>query len=277
MRIFICGTIVTALSWLIAWGDFGLFSEYSFFPLWIGYILLVNGASEISFGTSLLRRMNRSFLWLFVASIPMWWLFERINSIVQNWHYLFVRPVSNLHYGVQASIDFATVIPAVLSTSVFVCKLLQKWRASPNTPCIRVQKSYLAASVLFGSASFLILPIFPHETFPLVWIAPILILEPIAYTAGCPCVLRLLEGGEWKIPIATMIGTFFTGFCWEMWNFYSLPKWFYTIPYVGFWKIFEMPFLGYFGYPFFGLIIFSYTAIVFFVILREDIVAHFRP
>jgi hypothetical protein len=54
-----------------------------------------------------------------------------------------------------------------------------------------------------------------------------------------------------------------------------LPKWYYTIPYVGFWKIFEMPFLGYFGYPFFGLAIYSYIAIVFSMLLSSDISAYF--
>ena len=38
------------------------------------------------------------------------------------------------------------------------------------------------------------------------------------------------------------------GFFWEMWNYYSYPKWYYTLPHVAFLKIFEMPLLGYLGY-----------------------------
>ena len=57
-----------------------------------------------------------------------------------------------------------------------------------------------------------------------------------------------------------MSGTLFTGIWWELWNYYSLPKWVYHIPYVGFLHLFEMPALGYLGYPFFGLFLFSYTA-----------------
>jgi hypothetical protein len=48
-----------------------------------------------------------------------------------------------------------------------------------------------------------------------------------------------------------------------MWNFYSYPKWYYTIPYVEFWKVFEMPLLGYGGYLFFGLIIWSFAMLIF--------------
>ena len=68
-----------------------------------------------------------------------------------------------------------------------------------------------------------------------------------------------------------MLTTLVTGFFWEMWNYYSLPKWIYTIPYLGFWKIFEMPFLGYLGYPFFGLIVFTYTAVISSVLLKQDL------
>ena len=69
-----------------------------------------------------------------------------------------------------------------------------------------------------------------------------------------------------------MLGTAFNGFWWEFWNYYSSPKWVYDIAYVGFLKIFEMPLLGYVGYPFFGIIVFSYTAIVlrFFLDLEFD-------
>ncbi len=70
-------------------------------------------------------------------------------------------------------------------------------------------------------------------------------------------------------------GTLFTGFFWEMWNYYSLPKWVYHVPYVGFWKIFEMPALGYLGYPFFGLIVFTWTSIVLAGLVHWDLIAIF--
>ncbi len=48
-------------------------------------------------------------------------------------------------------------------------------------------------------------------------------------------------------------------------------KWTYTIPYVGFCKVFEMPLLGYLGYPFFGIIVCSYAAIVLKVMAKQDL------
>lgn len=268
MQLLLTGVSITALSWIFAWGRFGILTEYSFFPLWTGYVLIVNGLGAVLCKVSLIGRMRSSFFRLFLLSIPMWWFFERINNIVQNWHYQ-MQPISNIHYFIQASIDFSTVIPAVLSTSVLFFFLLhaQTWA---NYGPIRIRSNYLVWSFLIGIISFSVLPVFPHQTFPLVWIAPILILEPFAYYIGTPCVLRLLADGRWAIPISTMLATFFCGFWWELWNYYSFPRWYYTIWYVGCCKIFEMPALGYLGYPFFGLIILSYTAFAHFAFFRED-------
>src|SRR5690349_17232082 len=112
MQLLIIGAIVTSISWFVAWARIDVLSEYAFFPLWLGYILIANGASGLIVGSSLLSRLRWQFLSLFVASIPMWWFFEYMNSIVHNWHYIFAHPISTLHFNLQASINFSTVIPA---------------------------------------------------------------------------------------------------------------------------------------------------------------------
>ncbi|MCX5879514.1 MAG: hypothetical protein NTY44_10440 [Deltaproteobacteria bacterium] len=43
------------------------------------------------------------------------------------------------------------------------------------------------------------------------------------------------------------------GLFWEMWNFYSLAKWVYHVPFVQRFHLFEMPLLGYAGYLPFGM------------------------
>src|ERR1035437_4218853 len=229
MPLLILGIVLTAVWWYFAWSHIGPVSEYSFFPLWVGYILLVNGLSEVMAGTSLLRRMHWSFLWLFIFSIPMWWFFEYMNSIVQNWHYLFAHPISILHYEIQASIDFSTVVPAVLSTSTLVFQLLR--RHSLNTR-VAIPGTTLLIAFVSTFILFWLLNLFPSETFPLVWIVPILFLEPLAYTLGVRASLvHQIEQGNLTLPLSLGIGTLITGFWWECWNFYSLPKWIYTIPY----------------------------------------------
>jgi hypothetical protein len=272
MHVLIIGAVLTIAAWVLAWSRAGVLSEYSFFPLWLGYILTVNGISDAAFQTSLLRVMRGRLLWLFAASVPLWWFFEAVNRLVRNWEYVIPYPISDLHYVVQASIDFSTVVPAVLSTAFAAYRILECYApALAIGPAWRVPSEYLVLSPVIGLASFVGFWLAPHETFALVWIAPILILEPVAYVAGFPSLLRTLEDGRYLLPISLMSGTLFTGFFWEMWNYYSLPKWVYHVPYVGFWKIFEMPIMGYLGYPFFGLIVFTWTSMVFAWLFNRDL------
>ena len=262
MLILSLGVLITIASWVVAWSRIPILSEYSFFPLWLGYVLTLNGISAVLFKDSLLLRMGRSFLLLFLLSVPFWWYFEMANLLVRNWHYEFPHPISSLHFAIQASIDFSTVLPAVLSTTFLTYQLLRvariRLRSAPNP----MSRRLLVLSVLAGGLSLILLALVSDVAFPLVWIAPILLLEPIMFAVGYPCVLRRIERGEWLFPVAIAMAMLFNGVWWELWNFYALPKWVYTIPYVGFWKIFEMPFLGYFAYPFFGFVAYSYTEFV---------------
>src|SRR3979411_190921 len=127
MVVLVVGVVLVGLSWIAAWGPLGVFSELSFFPLWLGYIFTINGLSQVLFKRSLLESMGWSFLLLFVISIPLWWFFEEMNAIVQNWHYHLAHPISAIHYFIQASVDFSTVVPAVLSASFFLAFVLQKF------------------------------------------------------------------------------------------------------------------------------------------------------
>ena len=175
MRVLIIGTVVTVAAWVLAWSRAGVLSEYSFFPLWLGYILTVNGISEAAFHTSLLRIMRGRFWWLFAGSVPLWWFFEAVNRLVHNWEYVFRQPMSALHYVIVASIDFSTVVPAVLSAAFLACRILHHYAPGYGAGRgWRVSTLLLILSGVMGLAAFLGFWLAPHETFPLVWIAPIL-------------------------------------------------------------------------------------------------------
>ena len=53
--------------------------------------------------------------------------------------------------------------------------------------------------------------------------------------------------------VAPALAALACGFFWEMWNYFSLAKWEYSVPLVHRFLIFEMPLLGYGGYLPFGL------------------------
>jgi hypothetical protein len=212
--------------------------------------------------------MGMSFIWLFIISAPLWWFFEYLNTIVQNWHYLMGQ-ISSLHYDIQSTISFTTVIPAVLSTAFLFNKLIDE---SWNTKAKKISKSAPITMLLIGSLAFVLMPLRPDLLFPFIWLAPFLILDPICYWLGFPSILQKVKEGRQSSVLAISIATLFTGFFWEMWNFWSFPKWYYTIPYIGFWKVFEMPVLGYGGYLFFGLIVWGFSVFVFSLLNAKRIV-----
>ncbi len=269
MGLLTTGILLCATSWAVAWSRIPFYSEHAFFPLWLGYIFVTNGLAEWIYRDSLIRRMRFSFLLLFLISLPFWWFFEFINLTVKNWNYIFPHPISQTNFAIRASIDFSTVVPAVLSASFLVFLILSA-RTGIKFPSFEIRRRWLSVSVLIGVISLCLLGLIPDLTFPLVWIAPTLIVEPFIYSLGYPSLLAQVKKGDWTLPVAIMLAAFISGIFWEMWNFYSLPKWIYTIPYVGFWKIFEMPFLGYFGYPFFGIIVYSFTIFMFSVLANSE-------
>ncbi len=52
------------------------------------------------------------------------------------------------------------------------------------------------------------------------------------------------------------------GVFWEMWNYWSAPKWIYDIPYASRPKVFEMPLLGYGGYLPFALEVYAFYHLI---------------
>jgi hypothetical protein len=55
------------------------------------------------------------------------------------------------------------------------------------------------------------------------------------------------------------------GFLWELFNFWAGSKWIYTVPYVGSLKVFEMPILGFLGFPPFAVECYVMTNSFFFL------------
>ena len=68
-----------------------------------------------------------------------------------------------------------------------------------------------------------------------------------------PTIFAPLGQGNWSRLCLLALSALICGFFWEMWNYYSLAKWVYDVPYVQRFHIFEMPLLGFAGYLPFGL------------------------
>jgi hypothetical protein len=150
------------------------------------------------------------------------------------------------------------VIPAVFEMAELIGTFSWTKRFDGAKPLV-VSKGSRYVLALIGIAMLALLLIWPRWFFPLTWISLIFLLDPLAHGLGRPSLLGFLETGQRRPLVLLALGALACGFFWEMWNFYSYPKWIYDIPYFGFARIFEMPLLGYGGYLPFGLELYPMT------------------
>lgn len=255
MHLFL-GLGLVAVFWYTSWTHLGVLGEYAFFPQWFGYILTVDALVAWRKGASLLTRNRREFVALFLLSAPVWWLFEGMNNFVLNWHYMDTQDFSFWRMLLIGSIDFSTVIPAVFETTELVATLrfIEHLRTDRH---ITIPPALPWVLMYAGAFAFIGVMLTPQFTFPLTWIWLMLIVDPLNYlrgsqtpnsSAGRTSLLGQVSRGDWRLVAGLALGALICGVFWEMWNYLAMPKWFYTVPFVGFFKVFEMPILGYGGY-----------------------------
>ena len=253
------GLVLTAASWFLAWTRFQWFEPlqaYTFLPLWLGYIISVNGLTYARTGNCLLTGYPRFFLALFPLSSLFWWFFEYLNRFVQNWNYLGVENFSTMEYILHASLCFSTVLPAVQSTEQYLESFSRLAQPLKNWHHIVVRKP-----VIWGWLLLVIIAVpslggisnYPDYLFPMLWIAPLLVITAVQAICGEATLFRDLPRGDWRFVWLSALAALVCGFFWEMWNYKSLAHWEYTVPFVQRFPVFEMPLLGYGGYLPFGL------------------------
>jgi hypothetical protein len=246
------GVALLAVCWPLNWSLPGVRTAYLFFPLWLGYILAVDALVARRTGSSLWQRSRRDFILLFVASAPVWWIFEVINQRTGNWEYRGSRDFTQFEYYTLCTISFSTVMPAVFETAELVRSFRWVQRFATGAR-VRPARYLNAGLFLVGIAMAALTFTFPKYCYPFVWTALVLILEPLNCWMGRPHLLKDLQRGDWRPVVALSLGALICGFFWEMWNYYSDPKWYYHTPGAQFLHVFEMPLLGYCGYIPFGL------------------------
>lgn len=252
------GVAVVALAWGLAWNRFGWFEpfqEYTFTPIWLGYVLVVNALTSRRSGKCLLSDRPRYLLALFALSAAFWWFFEYLNRFVQNWHYVSVGELGAWEYFWQATLPFSTVLPAVLSTRDYLASfprlssgLSRAWPIRLRTP-----RRLAALTLLVAGLGLAGIGVWPEHLYPLLWVAPLLVIVSLQALHDESTVFQPLADGDWSGVWLAALAALACGFFWELWNYKSLAHWEYSIAYVGRFEIFHMPLLGYAGYLPFGL------------------------
>lgn len=244
------GLALVAIFWPLNWLLEGNRTHWGFFPLWLGYVLAVDGLVARRTGSSLLLRSPSTFALLFPLSVPTWWLFELFNQRLRNWEYVGDESFSGLEYFAWCSLSFSTVLPAVLESAELFMSLrwIDRFARGPRFPRAGDSTRYRSLLALAGIAMLAALLVWPRYCYPFVWISIVFLLEPLCLSLGRRAFTSDLARGDWRTWFALWCGGLMCGFFWELWNFWSYPKWIYHVPGVGFAKVFEMPLLGYLGY-----------------------------
>lgn len=233
-----------------------------YFPIvWFGYILIVDALICKLKKGSLISKHPKKFLFLLFVSAVFWWIFELVNLRIQNWIYIDKTGATLLpKYWAMSTISFATVLPAVFETFdlLSIIKTMNHQNLHKN---YNVSRTPLYLMIFAGVLCFALVFIFPKGAFFLIWIAFLLILDPINYLHKVPSIIEHWKEGRWKFVFFLALAGLACGFLWEFWNYYAIIKWNYTwqyyTPFANFGYVFEMPILGYIGYLPFALSLYA--------------------
>lgn len=226
-----------------------------FYPLvWWSYIFMVDAVVFRRTGRSLIwgdgRRIDNRFLLMAAWSAVIWLIFETFNLRLDNWWYHGVPPNRAVRW-TGTLISFATVVPLLAETE----RLLASFHlfARTATPRLVITPGLLFTAQTAGGAMLLACLLIPHYAFPLVWGGFVLLIDPINDRAGAPSLLRDWAEGRPGRTYRLLVAGFIAGLLWELWNFWAIARWSYTVPFVGGLKLFEMPLAGFLGFPHFAL------------------------
>lgn len=217
---------------------------------WYPWLFTLDGLARLGGRESLLfNRPARLISW-WLWSVPVWLIFEAFNFRLDNWHYQHL-PLSLSVRWLGYAIAFATVLPALFLTrrALAAWGLPHRVRVRPLAP----GRWWYGSSTVLGLILAALPLIWPRYFFPLVWLAGVFILEPVNHARGGRSLAADWQAGRATEVVRLLIAGFICGGIWEFLNYWAGARWFYTVPFVNGWKIFEMPVLGFFGFPPFAL------------------------
>jgi hypothetical protein len=228
--------------------------------VWTGYVLFVDALAARLTGRSYLTTDRVDGVLVALASVLCWWLFELYNAprfwrggedaVGLWWRYHGLEPNLFLRR-VGYDWAFATIFPAMfLTAAVLRATVFRRARVRPRRPPPGLLRLAIAAGVV---GVVLPLVVISQWFVPLVWAGWVLLLEPLNYRRGLPSWLGDLAQGDASRLLALLGSGAICGVLWELWNYWAATRWTYTVPYLGGIKIFEMPVLGYLGFPPFAL------------------------
>lgn len=221
---------------------------------WCPTLVILDQVVAVVGGGSLLAR-PRDLVAMLWWSAVIWFVFEAINLRLQDWYYVFL-PAARLERWIGITVSLATVVPAVLLPERLLDRLgvWHELRARP----LPLRPKQVRVSFWLGWAILGLVLALPRYFYPLTWGAGWLIAEPLLYQQQPErSLFRDIARGSWGRIARLMAAGLFAGILWESFNALARGRWIYTVPFLERAKIFEMPPVGFLGFPFFALEVWS--------------------
>jgi hypothetical protein len=241
----IFGIILLLLSEIFLFKKFEPFYSWFYCFAWWSYIFTIDAVIYRLKGNSLILSRTKEFFLMITWSLFFWLIFEAANFSFENWYYINL-PHSSVERWLGYAIAYGTVLPGMFETTELLEALgffkrakIKKTKISPDGYTVLI---------LLGALCLVSSVVVPDYCFPLIWVGFIFLLEPFNYRFGGRSLLRDLEEGNPQKIYLLLIAGLICGFLWEFWNFWAQSKWIYTVPFFEK-KGFEMPFLGFLGFP----------------------------
>lgn len=220
---------------------------------WYPVLIILDGLARKPSGASWLLRARAVSLLGWSAIV--WLVYEVANFRLQNWYYINLpRSLPERWSGVL--ISFATVLPAVFFTERLLRRhgVGERWRTSPLNP----RPWEWRAIPILGTAMVGAAIVWPRYLSPLIWGAGLLIFDPVVYRRRPEqSLLGGLARGSPGLMGRLLMSGLAIGLLWEGLNAAAGAGWIYTVPFLEDLKLFEMPPLGFIGFPIFALSAYS--------------------
>jgi hypothetical protein len=221
---------------------------------WYPTLVILDEVVVLLGGESLLARPRELAVMLWWSAV-IWLLFEAINFRLQDWYYVFL-PAGRLERWLGITISLATVVPAVLLPERLLDRL-GVWR-DLRFRSFALEPRHLEIAGWVGWGLLGAVLALPRYLYPLTWGAIWLIAEPLLYRRDPErSLLADIARGSWGRIARLMAAGLFAGALWESFNAMAQGRWIYTVPFLEHLKIFEMPLVGFLGFPFFALEVWS--------------------
>ena len=221
---------------------------------WYPTLVILDEVVVMLGGESLLARPRELVVMLWWSAV-IWFLFEAINFRLRDWYYVFL-PASRLERWLGITVSLATVVPAMLLPERLLDRLGVWHDLRLRSFSLAPRHLEIAGWVGWGLLAAVLA--FPRYLYPLTWGAVWLIAEPLLYRRDpAHSLFADIAGGSWGRIARLMAAGLFAGVVWESFNAMARGRWIYTVPFLEHLKIFEMPLIGFFGFPFFALEVWS--------------------